>query len=58
MVLWVDMGKSIVGLKEKLINENVYLQTELEFNLIHDLANENYRYIRLGYATMTKEMST
>jgi GntR family transcriptional regulator/MocR family aminotransferase len=33
MALWVDMGKSIVGLKERLMEKNVYLATEIEFSL-------------------------
>lgn len=31
MAIWLDTGKSIVGLKEKLLSQQVYLQTEVEF---------------------------
>jgi len=33
MAIWLDTGKSIVGLKELLFNEQVYLQTEVEFDV-------------------------
>ncbi len=55
MALWVDTGKSIWGLKQKLLDKQVYVQTECEFNLsgiagIED--QKNYRFIRLGFAAM------
>lgn len=52
MAIWLDTGKSIIGLKEQLINQQVYLQTEIEFNIKKDLADEHYRFIRLGFAAM------
>jgi GntR family transcriptional regulator/MocR family aminotransferase len=33
MAIWLDTGKSIVGLKEQLFSEQVYLQTEVEFDV-------------------------
>jgi GntR family transcriptional regulator/MocR family aminotransferase len=38
MAIWLDTGKSIVGLKEKLLAEKVYLQTEVEFNILKGFA--------------------
>lgn len=55
MAIWLDTGKSIIGLKEVLLEQDVYLQTEVEFNLDKHLANDAYRYIRLGFAAMTEE---
>ena len=55
MAIWLDTGKSIVGLKEKLLSEGVYLQTEVEFNILSDLADEEYRFIRLGFAAMNEQ---
>ncbi len=54
MALWLDTGKSIIGLKEKLLLKDVYLQTEIEFNLVKDLPEDNYRFIRLGFAAMNE----
>ena len=34
MAIWLDTGKSIVGLKELLLTKQVYLQTEVEFDLM------------------------
>ncbi|SFD28763.1 GntR family transcriptional regulator / MocR family aminotransferase [Pseudoalteromonas denitrificans DSM 6059] len=57
MALWLDMGKSIFGLKEKLFAKQVYLQTQFEFNL--DNGNDaqvahssSSRFIRIGFAAM------
>ncbi len=33
MAIWLDTGKSIIGLKEQLYSEQVYLQTEVEFDV-------------------------
>jgi GntR family transcriptional regulator/MocR family aminotransferase len=62
MAIWLDTGKSIVGLKEKLMAKQVYLQTEIEFsrrnNLPDDLPSDalkkDYRFIRLGFAAMNE----
>jgi GntR family transcriptional regulator/MocR family aminotransferase len=54
MAIWLDTGKSIVGLKEKLMLEGVYLQTEIEFNILKSLPDEDYRFIRLGFAAMSE----
>ncbi|WP_343818228.1 PLP-dependent aminotransferase family protein [Colwellia asteriadis] len=54
MALWVNMGKSIVGLKETLLSKNVYLQTEVEFSLATDSEKEDYRFVRLGFAAMSE----
>jgi len=58
------MGKSIVGLKEKLLTKGVYLQTEVEFSIFdkisdddlsdQDLLDKEYRFIRLGFAAMNE----
>ena len=55
MAIWLDTGKSIVGLKEKLLAKQVYLQTEVEFNIKKDLPDDSYRFIRLGFAAMNEE---
>jgi GntR family transcriptional regulator/MocR family aminotransferase len=55
MALWVDTGKSIVDLKAKLLAKKVYLQTEVEFNILKSLPDDNYRFIRLGFAAMNEE---
>jgi GntR family transcriptional regulator/MocR family aminotransferase len=55
MAIWLDTGKSIVGLKEKLIAKQVYLQTEIELNMLTGLPNNNYHFIRLGFAAMNEE---
>jgi GntR family transcriptional regulator/MocR family aminotransferase len=52
MAIWLDTGKSIVGLKEKLMAKQVYLQTEIEFNRLKGLPDKGYRFIRLGFAAM------
>jgi len=52
MAIWLDTGKSIVGLKEKLLLKKVYLQTEIEFNILKELPECEYRFIRLGFAAM------
>nr|WP_232771572.1 PLP-dependent aminotransferase family protein [Colwellia sp. 12G3] len=54
MAIWLDTGKSIVNLKEKLLSKGVYLQTELEFNIRKELPREEYRFIRLGFAAMNE----
>ncbi|MBL4763889.1 MAG: PLP-dependent aminotransferase family protein [Colwellia sp.] len=69
MAIWLDMGKSIVGLKEKLLAKRVYLQTEVEFNIRKKLSDDDlsdlelsdknlldkeYRFIRLGFAAMNE----
>lgn len=33
MAIWLDTGKSVIGLKEQLFSEQVYLQTEVEFDV-------------------------
>ena len=40
MAIWLDTGKSIVGLKEKLLSQRVYLQTEVEFSRFKALPDE------------------
>jgi len=60
MAIWLDTGKSIVGLKEKLLPQGVYLQTELEFNMLKELnkqglSDNEYRFIRLGFAAMDEK---
>jgi len=54
MAIWLDTGKSIVGLKEKLLTKKVYLQTEVEFNILKGLPECDYRFIRLGFAAMNE----
>ena len=54
MAIWLDTGKSIVGLKEKLLAKKVYLQTEVEFNMLKELPECDYRFIRLGFAAMNE----
>ncbi|KGJ89171.1 PLP-dependent aminotransferase family protein [Colwellia psychrerythraea] len=54
MAIWLDTGKSVVGLKEKLMSNGVYIQTEVEFNMIKRLPNTEYRFIRLGFAAMNE----
>ena len=54
MALWVDMGVSIVGLKQTLLTKDVYLQTEVEFNLITEQKKSQYRFIRVGFASMNE----
>jgi GntR family transcriptional regulator/MocR family aminotransferase len=36
MAIWLDTGKSIIGLKEKLLPQHVYLQTEEEFSRLQE----------------------
>ncbi|MEW6994465.1 PLP-dependent aminotransferase family protein [Colwelliaceae bacterium MEBiC 14330] len=55
MAIWLDTGKSVVGLKESLLSKQVYLQTEIEFNIIKDLPEQHYRFIRLGFAAMNEQ---
>ncbi len=55
MAIWLDTGKSVVGLKETLLTSNVYLQTEVEFNMHKDLPDKAYRFIRLGFAAMDED---
>ncbi|QBG37177.1 PLP-dependent aminotransferase family protein [Litorilituus sediminis] len=55
MAIWLDTGRSVIGLKEVLLTQDVYLQTEVEFNVNKHLAKDAYRYIRLGFAAMTEE---
>jgi GntR family transcriptional regulator/MocR family aminotransferase len=52
MAIWLNTGKSIVGLKEKLMTKRVYVQTEIEFNQHKALPDNEYRFIRLGFAAM------
>ena len=52
MALWIDMGVSIIGLKQALLTKDVYLQTEVEFNLITAQEKSQYRFIRVGFASM------
>jgi len=57
MAIWLDTGKSIVTLKEQLMDKQVYLQTEVEFSIKNDLTDDDlpdneYRFIRLGFAAM------
>jgi GntR family transcriptional regulator/MocR family aminotransferase len=54
MAIWLDTGKSIVGLKEKLLAKKVYLQTEVEFNILKRLSECDCRFIRLGFAAMNE----
>ena len=58
MAIWLDTGKSIVGLKERLMAKQVYLQTEIEFsrhnNVPSDALEQDYRFIRLGFAAMNE----
>lgn len=58
MALWVDMGVSIVGLKQALLAKDIYLQTELEFNLLTGQDDAQYRFIRIGFAAMTETEMT
>jgi len=55
MAIWLDTGKSIIGLKEKMSTKGVFLQTEIEFNKVKYLPDEDYRFIRLGFAAMDEE---
>ena len=54
MAIWLDTGKSVVGLKEKLLTKQVYLQTEVEFNIDKTLPESDYRFVRLGFAGMSE----
>lgn len=59
MALWVDMGVSIIGLKQTLLTKDVYLQTEVDFNLvtehlITEQKKSQYRFIRVGFASMNE----
>ena len=57
MAIWLDMGKSIVGLKELLFEKQVYLQTQLEFDLNHKnnkQQNDPFNFIRIGFASMSE----
>jgi GntR family transcriptional regulator/MocR family aminotransferase len=54
MAIWLDTGKSIVGLKAQLLAKQVYLQTEMEFSINKDLPDKEYRFIRLGFAGMNE----
>jgi len=54
MAIWLDTGKSVVGLKEKLLTKQVYLQTEVEFNIDKTLPDSDYRFVRLGFAGMSE----
>ena len=40
MAIWLDTGKSIVGLKDKLLSQRVYLQTEVEFSRLQELPDD------------------
>lgn len=55
MAIWLNVGKSIKGLKEKLLAQNVYLQTELDFNADKTLPAQKYQHIRLGFAAMNEQ---
>ena len=57
MAIWLDMGKSIVGLKEQLFEKQVYLQTQLEFDLNNKnnkQQNDPSNFIRIGFASMSE----
>ena len=57
MAIWLDMGKSIVGLKEQLFEKQVYLQTQLEFDLNNKnnkQQNDPFNFIRIGFASMSE----
>lgn len=73
MAIWLDTGKSIVGLKEQLQASQVYIQTEVEFTINKSLSDKNlldkhlldkhlpdeeYRFIRLGFAAMDEREVT
>lgn len=60
MALWVDMGKSVLGLKEALFKQDVYLQTEMEFNLMPSLESSKitHQHIRLGFAAMDEQQAS
>lgn len=45
MAIWLDTGKSIVGLKEKLLAQQVYLQTEVEFNRFIEIPDESSSHL-------------
>ena len=55
MAIWLDTGKSIIGLKEKMSTKGVFIQTEIEFSMVKNLPDEDYRFIRLGFAAMDEE---
>jgi len=55
MAIWLNMGVSIIGLKETLYEYDVYLQTQIEFSLNKDLPKKAYRYARLGFASMNED---
>jgi len=58
MALWLDTKKDITGLKERLLTKNVYLQTQLEFELSEQneiRTPEKPSYIRLGFAAMNED---
>ena len=58
MALWVKTEKRVNNLKTKLLDENVYIQTEAEFNVLHNHNDETPEYnIRLGFAGMNEEQS-
>jgi len=53
MAIWVDMGKSIAGFKEKLFKKQIYLQTQIEFDLNYQHGEEqDFTFIRIGFASM------
>jgi len=54
MAIWLDTGKSIIGLKERLLARKVYLQTEVEFNILSGSPDYDYRFIRLGFAALNE----
>jgi len=54
MAIWLNTGKSIIGLKEKLLARQVYLQTEVEFNILAGTPEYDYRFIRLGFAALNE----
>ena len=49
------LAYSFIGLKEKMSTKGVFLQTEIEFNKVKYLPDEDYRFIRLGFAAMDEE---
>ncbi|TPH18021.1 PLP-dependent aminotransferase family protein [Litorilituus lipolyticus] len=55
MAIWLNVGKSVKGLKEKLLAQGVYIQTEEEFNINKQLPSNAYQHIRLGFAAMTED---
>jgi GntR family transcriptional regulator/MocR family aminotransferase len=55
MAIWLDTGKSIVGLKEKLLAQQVYLQTEVEFSRLQELPVHSPRNLA---SNLTSDLSS